>query len=117
MKSHLLENFLELLKALSLHDPGPDEEKDGKSGGVEKVDAPGVEEKDVPQVGETRSTENADKTLERGVFLDEFFATSEIHFLTKTFPPSEKTFLKLSEVRLPLDLGQFSSFLIPINQH
>ena len=74
MKSHLLENFLELLKALSLDDPGPDEEKDGESGGVKNVDAPGVEEKDVPEVGETRSTENADKTLERGVFLDDFLA-------------------------------------------
>ena len=63
MKSHLLENFLELLKALSLHDPGPDEEKDGKSGGVENVDAPGVEEEDVPEVREARAAENAHKAL------------------------------------------------------
>ena len=33
------------------------------------------------------------------------WSTSVIHFLTKTLPPSEKTFLVLSELRLPLDLG------------
>ena len=63
MKSHLLENFLELLKALSLDDPGPDEKKDGESGGVEHVDAPGVEEEHIPEVGEARSAEDAHETL------------------------------------------------------
>ena len=42
--------------------------------------------------------------------------TSLIHFLTKTLPPSEKTFLKFSEARLPLDLGNifFSSYPLQI---
>ena len=105
--SHLLENPLKLLKALSLHGPRPYEKENGKSSRVKDVDAPGVEEEDVPEVGEAGSAENVHKTLKREAFLDhdEVAATSVIHFLTKTLPPSEKTFLVLSEVRLPLDLG------------
>ena len=97
---------MKLLKALSLHGPWPYEKEYGKSGRVKDVDAPGVKEEDVPEVGEAGSAEDAHKTLKREDFLDhdEGDATSVIHFLTKTFPPSEKTFL-LSEVRLPLDLG------------
>ena len=64
-KSHLLENSLEFLKALSLHGPGANEKEDGKSGRVEDVDAPGVEEEDVPEVREARAAENAHKPLKK----------------------------------------------------
>ena len=60
---YLLENPLKLLKGLSLQSPGSDEEEDGKGGGVERVDAPGVEEEDIPEVGEARSAEDAHKAL------------------------------------------------------
>ena len=69
-KSHLLENSLKLLKALSPHGPGANEKEDGKSGRVEDVDAPGVEEEDVPEVREARAAENAHKPLKREAFLD-----------------------------------------------
>ena len=70
-KSHLLENSLKLLKALSLHGPRANEKEDGKSSRVEDVDAPGVEEEDVPEVGEARATENAHKALKSEAFLYE----------------------------------------------
>ena len=65
-----MENSLEFLKALSLHGPGANEKEDGKSGRVEDVDAPGVEEEDVPEVREARAAENAHKALKRDAFLD-----------------------------------------------
>ena len=68
---HLLENSLKLLKALSLHGPGANEKEDGKSSRVEDVDAPGVEEEDVPEVREARAAENAHKALKRDTFLDD----------------------------------------------
>ena len=60
---YLLENPLKLLKGLSLQSPGSDEEEDGEGGGVEHVDAPGVEEEHIPEVGEARSAEDAHKAL------------------------------------------------------
>ena len=68
--NHLLENSLKLLKALSLHGPWPYEKEYGKSGCVKDVDAPGVKEEDVPEVGEAGSAEDAHKTLKREDFLD-----------------------------------------------
>ena len=62
-KIYLLENPLKLLKGLSLQSPGSDEEEDGKGGGVEHVDTPGVEEEHIPEVGEARSAEDAHKAL------------------------------------------------------
>ena len=62
-KIYLLENPLKLLKGLSLQSPGSDEEEDGEGGGVEHVDAPGVEEEDIPEVREARSAEDAHKAL------------------------------------------------------
>ena len=60
---YLLENPLKLLKGLSLQSPRSDEDEDGEGGGVERVDAPGVEEEDIPEVGEARAAEDAHKTL------------------------------------------------------
>ena len=60
---HLLENPLKLLKGLSLQSPGSDEKEDGEGGGVERVDTPGVEEEDIPEVGEARAAEDAHETL------------------------------------------------------
>ena len=60
---NLVENSLKLLKALSLHGPRPNEKEDGKSSCVEDIDAPGVEEEDVPEVREARAAENAHKAL------------------------------------------------------
>ena len=68
---YLLENPLKLFKALSLHGPRPNEKEDGKGSRVEDVDAPGVEEEDVPEVREARSAENAHKSLKREDFLDD----------------------------------------------
>ena len=60
---YLLENPLKLLKGLSLQSPRSDEEENGEGGGVEHVDAPGVEEEHIPEVREARSAEDAHKTL------------------------------------------------------
>ena len=70
-KLNLLENSLKLLKALSLHGPRPDEQEESKSSCVKDVDAPGVEEEDVPEVREARSAKNANKSLKREDFLDD----------------------------------------------
>ena len=60
---NLVENSLKLLKAVSLQGPRANEKEYCKSSRVENVDAPGVEEEDIPEEGETRATENAHKAL------------------------------------------------------
>ena len=62
-----MENSLKLLKAVSLHGPRANEKEYCKSCCVEDVDAPGVKEEDVPEVGEAWAAENANKTLKNTI--------------------------------------------------